>query len=265
MSIPTKYIFTSLLLIFICFSARAQDEYLVEAVQEATFEKQIPNPIQKSTEELSQNLIDVKVDSTAFDTSVWKKSIEGLDYYEVEEELPKSKEISEPKISVETKSSFVGLSQVLLIILVLLILGFLIYLISKQARKRDMNLNDSDEFWQINLNDSEDAEAKIEDKLKDATGNEDYIIAIRLNYLLALNQLNKNSLVNWKKDKTNSDYINELRGSNFHKDFKQLTVWFERAWFGRFTPDAQSYKEISYSFRMFIDKVKMHSSKLSGE
>ena len=128
-----------------------------------------------------------------------------------------------------------------------------------------MNLNDSDEFWQINLNDSEEAEAKIEDKLKDGTGNEDYIIAIRLNYLLALNQLNKNSLVNWKKDKTNSDYINELRGSNFHKDFKQLTVWFERAWFGRFTPDAQSYKEISYSFRMFIDKVKMHSSKLSGE
>ena len=58
---------------------------LVEAVQEATFERQIPNPIQKSTEELSQNLIDVKVDSTAFDTSVWKKSIEGLDYYEVEE------------------------------------------------------------------------------------------------------------------------------------------------------------------------------------
>jgi hypothetical protein len=260
MNYRIKYLLANFFFLLICLFGHSQDDDFTEAIEEANVELKDPNPIQKSKKELSQNIRDVKIDSSVFDTLAWKKAIEGLNYYELEKELLKSEKILEPKEKDESKSSFVGLFQVILIILVLVILGFLIYQIALQARKRDKKLNDLDEFWQINLNDSKAAEAKIEDKLKDATGNENYIIAIRLNYLLALNELNKNSLVKWKKDKTNSDYVKELRNSQYHSEFRQLTIWFERAWFGRFTPDAQSYEEISYSYRMFIDKVKTHSS-----
>ncbi|MEX1188194.1 MAG: DUF4129 domain-containing protein [Bacteroidia bacterium] len=253
-----------LIIYIFIFSRLALATAQTEAVEEAAYPEQLPEPkalvVQES--KLIENLDSIQINSSAFDSAIWKKHTNGLDYFEVDEAKPvqKKKQAEKEEDTEEAPSHFVGISQVLLIIIIVAVLGFLIYQIVRQLRKKDVNIEE-DEFWQINLNQSDKAEIQIEDKLRFATESEDYIIAIRLNYLLALNELNRNGIVKWKKDKTNQDYIKELKGTDFHANFRKLTSIFERAWFGRFRPDSVSYKEISELFRTYIDGVKTYSSK----
>jgi Domain of unknown function (DUF4129) len=56
------------------------------------------------------------------------------------------------------------------------------------------------------------------------------------------------NLIAWKKDKTNRDYLNEIRGRNNYNDFRQLTLVYEIVWYGD-TPVKQ--EEFSNVHRLF--------------
>ena len=60
----------------------------------------------------------------------------------------------------------------------------------------------------------------------------DYRRAIRLHYLKNLKQLTDSSLIDWRIDKTNDQYLTELRGTPVAEPFRQATVAFEYAWYG---------------------------------
>ena len=238
-----------IVLSFLAKNSVAQDvEAMVETIENAP----------EGFAEIPESFIDT-LSFTSLDTSTWKKII-GTTNYDEEKKDEKKKPREHRTKELPDKLSFMGIGQVLLILLIAIVLILLIYLIWKQAKNRDVKLNEEDVLWQIDLSDSEDAEALLKRRLAEAQEQGDLAAAIRLHYLQVLNELNKAAWIRWKKDKTNADYIRELRGKEVQKEFRHITQVFERAWFGKNLPLHASYGEISARFDELRRFIQVSSS-----
>jgi hypothetical protein len=91
-------------------------------------------------------------------------------------------------------------------------------------------------------------EMDFETLMKEATSAGNYRLAIRLLYLWALKLLTDANHVTWEPGKTNHDYLAELERTDLKSGFRQLSYYFEYAWYGNFyiTPDL--YKKVSGLF-----------------
>jgi hypothetical protein len=85
-------------------------------------------------------------------------------------------------------------------------------------------------------------------EIEKAIGGTNYKLAVRLLYLRSLKQLNDAGLIQWKLDKTNADYLAELRNSNQYQLFTDLTRRFEYIWYGNFYIDGNVFQSISSAF-----------------
>jgi hypothetical protein len=88
-------------------------------------------------------------------------------------------------------------------------------------------------------------------EIENAVAKHNYRFAVRLLYLRCLKQLSDSGLIDWKIDKTNSTYINELNDDNRRESFSLLTRQFEYVWYGEFLIDGTVYNTIALLFRDF--------------
>ncbi len=109
---------------------------------------------------------------------------------------------------------------------------------------------------QLNVSESlENIHSLDYDKLiEDAIANKNFRYAIRLNYLRTLKILCDKQLIDWKIDKTNSEFIKEIKQSSIKEKFKSITWSFEYIWYGEFEIDSEAYKQLQ------IDYSELNSS-----
>ncbi len=114
---------------------------------------------------------------------------------------------------------------------------------SKQIRKAKV----------VNLNDEEIIkEADLDGLIKEAINEKDYRLAIRYYYLKTLKKLLDKELIDWHPDKTNRDYVNELKINDLKNMFKHLTFIYDYVWYGKFTPAEEEFAEIKNDFNKFV-------------
>ncbi|MBG8555380.1 DUF4129 domain-containing protein [Hymenobacter guriensis] len=68
--------------------------------------------------------------------------------------------------------------------------------------------------------------------IAEAERQENYRVAVRLGYLLALKQLADKGLIRLQPEKTNHDYLYELPEGTLPPAFRELTRQFEFVWYG---------------------------------
>lgn len=91
-------------------------------------------------------------------------------------------------------------------------------------------------------------------EVEKAIDQQNYRLAIRLQYLKVLKQLSDADRIHWELNKTNNTYINELTNAGQRDAFKYLTRQFEYVWYGEVTIDAQVFKKVNTLFTDF--KIK---------
>jgi hypothetical protein len=91
-------------------------------------------------------------------------------------------------------------------------------------------------------------EMDFETLMKEATNAGNYRLAVRLLYLWALKMLTDANHVRWEPGKTNHDYLYELKRSDLKSGFRQLSYYFEYAWYGNFSITPELYKKVSGLF-----------------
>ena len=69
-----------------------------------------------------------------------------------------------------------------------------------------------------------------------------YDLAVRLLYITALTELNRAGAIRYRKDRSNRDYLDQLRDHPAGKDFRHLTLAYERYWYGQYAADALAYR-----------------------
>ena len=84
--------------------------------------------------------------------------------------------------------------------------------------------------------------------LKEALSINDFTLAIRINYLMLLKELNVKKFIYWSKEKTNGEYLNELSSQKCYYDFKKITLAFEIAWYGERKVEKRDYEKVVSEF-----------------
>ncbi len=93
-------------------------------------------------------------------------------------------------------------------------------------------------------------------EIKQAIANQNYRLATRLWYLRTLKDLAERDIIQYKQDKTNSDYVNELYQTVYHKNFFRLTRSFEYTWYGHFELTADSFDLLQKDFVHFKQQLQ---------
>lgn len=75
-----------------------------------------------------------------------------------------------------------------------------------------------------------------------------YRLAIRYYYLWLLKKLSANEIIDWHWDKTNSDYLYEIKNTILKKDFEYLSYVYDYSWYGDFPIDEAAFAKAEKAF-----------------
>ena len=85
-----------------------------------------------------------------------------------------------------------------------------------------------------------------------------YNQAIRYWYLKSLKNLKDKALIHYTPEKTNQEYISELKDSIYLDQFRNLTRNYEYVWYGEFLLQKELYLKIKDSFVVFNEQLINH-------
>lgn len=90
-----------------------------------------------------------------------------------------------------------------------------------------------------------------EKEIRKAVEAGNYRLAVRLWYLRTLKELSAHSLIQYRHEKPNGDYVNALFGGRYYHHFFRLTRHFEYTWYGGFPLSADAYNLMQTEFERF--------------
>ena len=79
-----------------------------------------------------------------------------------------------------------------------------------------------------------------------------YRLATRYLYLKSLKSLANKKTIEWHFDKTNSDYLNEIKDSKLKGLFKRVSYIYDYVWYGEFPIDEASFNKNKDDFNQLI-------------
>ena len=150
-----------------------------------------------------------------------------------------------------------GYLVVFLRVLPYVLLGILIFILIKfflnvnanrllQAKKEDAYVGLSEEEHIIKNED-------IQELIRRALAEKNYRLAIRYYYLFTLQLLTDKDLIDWQLQKTNDDYLKELKSTDLQEPFRTITRLYDYIWYGNFDLDETKYFKAE---RVFIKLQK---------
>ncbi|MCD2423644.1 hypothetical protein LQ567_12785 [Niabella pedocola] len=91
--------------------------------------------------------------------------------------------------------------------------------------------------------------------IRQALQQKNYRLAIRLQYLELLKKLSDRQLIHFLPDKTNIEYLLQMRSSNYYDDFFTATRHYEYSWYGLFDVTENMYQKINNTFQQLKQKL----------
>ncbi|MBX2877598.1 MAG: DUF4129 domain-containing protein [Saprospiraceae bacterium] len=211
-----------------------------------------PAPNSYLQEEKSTNLLSDK------EWEDWSKKRDNSKYWKDIQEAKREAKKEEDKPDKGLNTNLIKALATFLLIVIGIIVAFFVVrqLMGLQLRPRNRKIKRQGDLT-INLEEIEDKleEVVLEDFIQEAIRNENFALAIRLYYLEALKTLSQQKQISWKKDKTNRDYLFEMRNSEFYLPFQKITRLFERVWYGNRSIDAAIFYDIAPTYQKFIADV----------
>jgi hypothetical protein len=140
-------------------------------------------------------------------------------------------------------------------------IGLMIWLFMRLIPAR--SLFEEKEVPQVFLNDEENIvrSENIGELIDNAIIDGDYRLAVRYYYLQLLRQLNQKKLINYEFQKTNSEYLNEIKADNLQLQLKKVMRIYDFIWYGSFSlsePDfhlaQRNFQELQASIKTIPDE-----------
>lgn len=205
-----------------------------------------------------QSYLEQPVTPNTFDKEDWKtlkKKLKIKDYKPEKEEpklsndkkgKPWSKSLSPQTVKIIQWIVF-GILFLALVYLILRVIGINPFNKSIDKNKINIALDELEE----NLD-----TAAIDPHLYEAIKSKNFKLAIRLYYLMIIQKLALKEKIIWKKYKTNKHYLNEMRDKDEYPVLKNLTLTYERCWFGEEDITEAQYNTINSGFVNFLQNIK---------
>ena len=141
------------------------------------------------------------------------------------------------------------------------IIGWVVYLIvrlilNKQGmwifgRSRGkIGPDDDDSHEAVNIH-----ETDFRQLIEETTAAGNYRLALRYYYLWVLKMLSYREIIDWDRDKTNNDYLYEIKDTNLRRDFEYLSYVYEHSWYGDFPIDEWAFAKAERSFKKTLNTL----------
>lgn len=89
-----------------------------------------------------------------------------------------------------------------------------------------------------------------------AIEDKNYRLAIRYYYLLILQKLSNSNVINWEQQKTNEDYIKEIKQEAIKNKFISSTYLYDFVWYGNFEVDETAFLKAQHKFNELSKLIK---------
>ena len=137
-----------------------------------------------------------------------------------------------------------------------LVLGFVLYILISYFISKDGNFIFRKNKKTISIEDEEIIEniheIDFKEKLMNAEKNKDFRSAIRYQFLNVLKKLSDKKQIDWNTEKTNHDYLKELKTESSKTNFAELLYIFEYVWYGEFNINEEMYQPLKNKFEADI-------------
>lgn len=175
------------------------------------------------------------------------------DYWYVNQPPPRDKKSSPQNKSVPSKSWINTLSWIIVIVgFLALLVWFLatsnIRLFRRTSKRVDAKAQEEEPTEDI-------FEIDFENEIQKAVDDKNYRMAVRLLYLRTLRDLSNKNLINYTHEKTNADYLYQLAGTSYYKNFFSLTRDFDYTWYGQFELSKENFLIIHNDFSSFKQRL----------
>ncbi len=97
--------------------------------------------------------------------------------------------------------------------------------------------------------------ADFDDLIRKALAENDRRLATRYHYLRLLRELSRREIIEFDKEKTNSQYAYEIRNEALRKQFQYLSYLYNYIWYGKFDVDESTYAKTAAAFQETITRL----------
>ena len=97
--------------------------------------------------------------------------------------------------------------------------------------------------------------SKYDSLITEAENACNFNLSIRYLFLKTLKLLSDKELIHFSPDKTNHEYLLEMKSNNYYNEFESLTRSYEYAWYGKILIEAKAYQHLKEQYQLFNKKV----------
>ncbi len=99
----------------------------------------------------------------------------------------------------------------------------------------------------------------LEELANQAITNKEYRLAVRYLYLNCLKRLEMKGMVRYSNEKTNFDYVKEIKHADIASAFKTITIAYEQIWYGGLVFDNFYFTQVNNFINEFHQKLDQFS------
>jgi hypothetical protein len=172
---------------------------------------------------------------------------------EEQEKQKKNKPKDKPNVNLSWLDAFFS-SGILHVLLWTLAIGFVLFILYKLFLTDGIfrrNASKSDSINAVVEEEKITAESDFDALIQNAEQVQNYRLAVRYHYLKSLYLLAQKNIVQLAVDKTNFNYVQEIRDEQKRNTFSSLTLNYEYVWYGEFDVDNVIYYKINSAFKNF--------------
>lgn len=92
--------------------------------------------------------------------------------------------------------------------------------------------------------------------IKNAIAQKNYRLAVRYYYLLILQKLSNSNIIDWQQQKTNEDYIAEIKSAALKQKFSSGTYLYDFVWYGNFELNENEFAKAENQFNELTKLIK---------
>lgn len=150
------------------------------------------------------------------------------------------------------------LAQILRIIPYIIALLVMLFLIKMFLRVNTRNIIEGKtNISAVKFNTEEELikSENLEELIKEAINNKNYRLSVRYYYLYLLQQMTEQNIIVWRQQKTNEDYIKEIKTKALQDDFIRSTRLYDFVWYGNFYISEDQFSRAEKLFNNMKAKI----------
>lgn len=95
----------------------------------------------------------------------------------------------------------------------------------------------------------------FEKLIKNSIKSGEHRLSIRYYYLFLLKKMSEKGIIEWDVEKTNSDYIYEIKSADLKANFEYLSYLYNYIWYGEFDVTPQEFEKAKKAFDSTIQSI----------